>query len=203
MKKILILPICFLVITLVEIACTCKCDYNKDLHYFNIKSNGKLYLYKDNNTFVAQSQTITTDSLRVLAGFSSDCIAQRQQSLFTGAYAYDPKCFCPCGDLGLKNKIREIIYTASNNFDGIPDGNSLNGKVLQKYYSKTGVLKFITIQEYMDSLNASNTSQFLYEQSSAIIPTKPATPFNGKIKLAYIFTNNDTVSAETINFGWQ
>jgi hypothetical protein len=159
-----------------------------------------MFVYINKTNLITSSQSLTADTITLVPGFTNECIAKTNFSLFTSTYATSCKCYC--GEKGFKSPLKNIIFTATTNFDGIAPGNAINNKILFNNTSVNGISNYVSVNEYIDSLNKYNT-YYYYNTNRAIIPNKPVTPFNGKINVAFIFENNDTVKAQTIDFGWQ
>lgn len=121
-KKLIILPLCFLLIHFLYITCVCNCPDIKD-KYFSVK-NIAVQALGSNNAII--DSVTTTDTISLSYDFFLDCVAFQKNpfnALVNSLYA----CSCKgCGDYGIKSKIMKFEITSDSVYNGIPANTSLN-----------------------------------------------------------------------------
>ena len=195
LKKLLILPVGFLLTTFLYISC-CKCADTQTPFYevrnATVKPLGNGGVLIDNGT------PVTADTIFLNYYLSVNCIAEAKTDfsfLVNGAYA----CKCPeCGGQGLKSKLLAIEITSDNIFNGIAAGSTLNSffKIKADYVSMPNLS--------IDSLVSNfNTQGGIRTGFSVFTKTKPGNTVAHKLKMNMVFANNTVVSVITNPIAWQ
>lgn len=195
LKKILILPVGFLLTTFLYISC-CKCTDAQTPFYevrnANVKPLGSGGVLIDNGT------PVTTDTIFLNYYLNINCIAEAKTDfsfLVNAAYA----CKCPeCGGQGLKSKLLAIEITSDNVFNGIAAGSSLNSlfKIKADYVNMPNFS--------IDSMvNNFNTQGGIRTGFSVFSKIKPGNTLAHKLKMNMVFANNTIVSVITNSIAWQ
>ncbi len=203
-KKIIILPLGFLLLAILEIACS-RCDKTERLVNIRLLSNGGLGLFTNSFAIIPNSGTTTTNSVIINSKFATECyVINNKTSLFNSASAFKKEP-CPCGANGFPNPVRKLVFTSNSSYENIIAGASLNAAVK--------INGFYDPQTFIDSASATyNRFSALYKDKwgfayAFVFKTakvkKPSIPFSGNIIANYILNNGDTVKSNTVNFNWQ
>lgn len=195
LKKILILPVGFLITTFLYISC-CKCVEVKE-HFYVLK-NGTVKPLGSGGQIIDNGLPITVDTVYLNYLIIPDCVAKQKNNfsfLVNAAYA----CTCiQCGDQGLKSKLNSIEITSDNTFNGISANGSLNSffKVQKDFYSNTDYSLDSLVNLYnKEGMRSSNFSLFT--------KTKPGNTAGHKLKLTMRFANSTSVEVTANPIIWQ
>jgi hypothetical protein len=206
-KKIIIIPVCFFVLVIFEIACN-NCKDLSEKKHISITKHNNLSLQTHNGISVLSNNNVTLDSLFIsaLQAYQINCIAKSNFSFFSSSYAR--KISCPCGDNGFTNPIKKLVFTSNATFNGVAAGSSLNNFIEVKRDYAQQVYR--SPEAFIDSVNvmmarfSSDQSvianEFIFNKAKVL---KPSTAFSGKFISNYILQNGDTLKSETISINWQ
>jgi hypothetical protein len=194
LKKLLILPVGFLLSNFLYISC-CKCVDVKN-HFYEVR-NASVLAAGSGGAVVDNGIPITVDTVFLNYYLSINCIAEAKTDfsfLVNGAYA----CKCSeCGDLGLKNKLTSIEITSDNTFNGIAPNTSLNS-----FFKLKG--DNITPDNPVDSLVMMvNQLRSIRSGFSIFTKTKPGNTAGHKFMLTMVYANNTTVTSISKPIIWQ
>ena len=195
LKKILILPVGFLLTTFLYISC-CKCVEVKE-HFYELK-NASVKPLGSGGQIIDNGVAITADTVYLNYSFIPDCVARQNNKfsfLVNAAYA----CSCiGCGDKGLKSKLNSIEITSDNVFNGMPANSSLNSffKVQKDFYSNISY----SIDSLVSTFNAEGSMRNSF---SVFTKTKPGNTAGHKLKLTMRFANSTTVEVTANPIIWQ
>jgi hypothetical protein len=194
LKKILILPVGFLLTTFLYISC-CKCLDSKD-HFYevtraNVNPSGSGGVLVDNGI------PVTADTVFLDCYLTVNCVAESKTDfsfLVNSGYA----CSCGCGEQGLKSKLLSIEVTSDNSFNGIAANNSLNSFFTVKDDN-------VGVPDYsIDSLIAlCNESNGIRAGFLLFTKTKPGNTFSHKFKINMVYANSTVVTVVTNPIIWQ
>ena len=195
LKKLLILPVGFILTNLLYISC-CKCVEVKE-HYYEV-TNASVKPIGSGGQIIDNGVAITVDTVYLNYSFIPNCVVKAKKNLsFLVNTAYACSCI-GCGDKGLKNKLNSIEITSDNVFNGIAANNSLNSffKVQKDFYSNT---------EYsIDSLVSNfNKEGNMRGDFSVFTKRKPGNTAGHKLKLTMRFANSTTVEVTANPIIWQ
>ena len=196
LKKLLILPVGFLLSNFLYISC-CKCLDSKDPFYevtrANVRPTGSGGVLVDNGTPVIADTVFLNYFLMV------NCIAEAKTGfsslLVNGAYA----CKCnECGGQGLKSKLLSIEITSDNTFSGIAANGSLNSFFKVKSDD-------LNVPDYSisDLITFFNNNRGIKAGFFVFTKTKPGNNLSHKFKLNMIYANNSVVTVVTNPIVWQ
>ena len=194
LKKILILPIGFLITTFLYISC-CKCLDSKDPFYEVTRAS--VDPRGSGNVLVDNGNPVTADTFFLNYYLTVNCVAKAKTNissfLVNSAYA----CSCNgCGERGLKSKLVSIEITSDNTFNGIAANSSLNNlfkvKNLDKNMPDYNIDSLITIFNN----NGITAGFFLFTK------TKPGNTLNHKFKINMVYANNTTLTVATNPIFW-
>jgi len=194
LKKILILPVGFLITTFLYISC-CKCLDSKE-HFYEVQ-NASVRPAGSGGVLVDNGIPVTADTVFLNYYLGVKCIAEAKTDLsflVNSAYA----CSCNgCGEKGLKSKLVSIEITSDNTFKGIAANNSLNAvfKVKSDY---------INAPDYStDSLVTLFNNDGLRAGFSTFTKTKPGNNLNHKFTMNMVYANTTVVTVVTNPIKWQ
>jgi hypothetical protein len=197
MKKIIILPIGFILTNVLYTAC-CNCKPVKN-HFFSVQ-NLTISAAGSGNKVVDNGNTVYMDSLYLETTFNVTCVAAHQNPfsfLVNSAYA----CSCEnCGDQGLKSALTSVEITSNNTYNGIAAGNSLNQffKTYNKYHSSYSPgLSIDSMTTLINSNKIAITSFNLYTQ------TKPGNTSGHQLQVKTSFANGSVFTTKTKAIFWQ
>jgi hypothetical protein len=154
LKKILILPLGFILIHALYIGC-CKCIEGN----FHREISSLRAIEYSHSGFSTKDTINVTDTLFATIQFNYNLIGKNSTNpmaqLINTAYATR----CNCGnysDSGYKYKIDSLVITSSDNFKGVPPGKDISSffKATQSIFFGSGSTNFITIPQLIDSMNA-------------------------------------------------
>lgn len=195
LKKLLILPIGFVLTNFLYISC-CKCvDVTEE--YYKIV-NAAVKPLGSGGQVIDNGIPITVDTVYLNYLLSPDCVAHAQPKL---SFLVNTATACSCrgcGDKGLKNKLASIQITSDNDFNGITANNSLNAffRVKRDYWSNTDYS--------IDSLVTDFNGDYgMRSNFTLFTKTKPGNTSGHKFKLTMSFVNSNTVSVVTNPITWQ
>ncbi len=195
LKKLLILPVGFLLSNFLYISC-CKCLDSNDPYYevskVSVNPRGSGGVLIDNGT------PITADTVFLNYYLTVNCVAKAKTGfsslLVNGAYA----CSCiGCGSEGLKNKLTSIEITSDNPFNGIAANSSLNA-----FFKAKG--DDITVPDYdiTSLINLFNQRSGIRAGFFLFTKNKPGNTLMHKFKLNMVFANNTTLTVVTNPVFW-
>ncbi|MEO6541818.1 MAG: hypothetical protein ABIN74_12520 [Ferruginibacter sp.] len=195
LKKILILPIGFLITTFLYISC-CKCLDSNDPFYEVTRAN--INPYGSGGVLVDNGIPVTADTVFLNCYLTVNCVAESKTDLsFLVNSAYACKCN-ECGKHGLKSKLLSIEVTSDNIFNGIAANNSLNAffKVKGDY----GTMPDYSIDSLISFFNTQSSIRagfFLFTKN------KPGNTLPHKFKINMVYANTTVVTAVTHPIVWQ
>ena len=194
LKKILILPVGFLVTTFLYISC-CKCIDSKD-HFYEVK-NASVSPVGSGGAIIDNGIPVTADTAFLNYYLGINCVAKVKTDfsfLVNGAYA----CKCAeCGSQGLKSKLASIVITSDNVFNAVPANTSLNTFFKVKADN-------VNADFPLDSLSANiNRENGIKVYFSIFTKTKPGNTAGHKFTLNMVYANNTTVTVTTKAIAWQ
>ncbi len=153
LKKILILPVGFILTHALYIGC-CKCA--EGVFYREISSTTASHYSPLPNTSL--DTTYTSDSLTTIIQFRFNYITQIKQNIANVLVntAYATSCSCDnFTDLGYKYNIDSLVITSNNEFNGVPTGGNLTPffKGVNKC-NRTAAsgLVYVPVSQMLDSL---------------------------------------------------
>jgi hypothetical protein len=194
LKKILILPIGFLVTTFLYVSC-CKCLDPKGNFYEVTRAT--VNAFGSGGILVDNGIPVTADTVFLNYYLTTNCVAEAKTDLsflVNSVYA----CSCNgCGNKGLKSKLLSIDITSDNIFNGVAANNSLNSffKVKSDY---------TTSPDYsIDSLVTLFNNDGLRAGYSLFTKTKPGNTFSHKFIMNMVYANSTTVTVVTNPIKWQ
>ncbi|MGC4101199.1 hypothetical protein [Ferruginibacter sp.] len=155
MKKILILPIGFILIHVLYIGC-CKCvegNFHREL------SSTRALEYSHSGQDVKDTVKVM-DTFFASIQFNYTLIAKRTvnpMAQFVNA-AYATRCNCGnYTDSGYRYKIDSLVITSNNDFKGISAGQNISSFFktgYAAYYNGSTTISYPTVPQLIDSLNA-------------------------------------------------
>lgn len=196
MKKIIILPVGFILTNVLYTAC-CKCPGAVLEHYevtrVNVNARGSGGIVIDNG------MPVTADTVYLNYNFVNQCVAKRTADfsfLVNSAMA----CKCnECGRGGIKNSITSFKISSDTIFYGIAANQSLNSFFkVQNIYNPSSTYS-------IDSLTAAvnNNSTTLLGTYTLFTKTKPGNNAGHKFTLTMLFQNGSSVACTTNRIFWQ
>jgi hypothetical protein len=194
LKKLLILPVGFLLSNFLYISC-CKCVDSKD-HFYKVE-NANVKPLGSGAVVIDTGIPVTADTVFLNYYLGIDCVAEAKTDfsfLVNGAYA----CKCQeCGSQGLKSKITSVEITSDNAFNGIAANTSLNAffKVKGDYPAPDFVLDSL-----VSIINRENGIKVYF---SVFTKTKPGNTAGHQFKLKMVYANNTTVTSISKPITWQ
>ena len=199
MKKILILPVAFLLTNIMYIACTiCHCEKINNHYYevvnISVKPIGSEYTSVDNGI------PVYVDTIYLDYFMNTNCVASNKNN-FSFLINTANACSCEsCGDKGLKSKITSLEISSDNIYNGIPVNTSLNS--LFKTYNKYNIYSYSTIT--IDSMiTLLNIDQRGISDLNLYTTTKPGNTLGHKINFKATFVNGGIFSSKTKAIYWQ
>ncbi len=198
LKKILILPVSFLITNVMYVAC-CDCTPSNK-HYYQVE-NLLLKPLGSNNIVVDTGSVVNMDSLYLDCLFFNNCVAQNKNNFsFLINTASACKCNNNCGDEGLKSKLTSVLITSNNIYNNIPANTPLNSffKTYDKYNTRIGANVSVD-----SAINLINLSKTRVSDFNLYTKTKPGNALAQKLNIKATFANGTTFSAETKAIFWQ
>ena len=195
LKKILILPVGFVLTNFLYIAC-CKCPDPKSYYEVTtvtVKTLGSGGVVIDNGI------PVTTDTVYLNYNFINRCVAKTDVD-FSFLVSAAMACKCnECGRSGIKNKLTTIKISSDSVFNGIAANQPLNSffKVNDLYNSANP----FSIDSLINSVN--NNYSPLLGTYSLFTKVKPGNTAGHKFTLTMNFVNGTTVSVVTNPIKWQ
>jgi hypothetical protein len=196
-RKLITLPLLFLLIHFLYIACICNCPDMKE-KYFKL-TNISVQPYGNNNSIIDTGLAVTsTDTITLKYYFVLDCIAQHKNP-FAGFINEAVACSCEgCGDHGIKSKIKTIQVTSDSVYSGIPANTSLNNIFKIKNWNYFDMYSNKTLDTVKTLVN---NGYGLYSLSLFSV-TKPFDAKGHRFTLTLITEDNETKSATTKQIFW-
>lgn len=197
LKKLLILPVGFILTNIIYIGC-CNCKpVTKHYHIkdISVKPSGS------KNTVVDNGVPVFSDSLYLDFLFYNECVASNQKVLSFLVNTANA-CSCEsCGDEnGLKSKLSSIEISSDNIYNGQAANSSLNN--LFKTYDRFNIGRSINIS--IDSvITLVNNHQMRLADLNIYTKTKPGNSLGHQLNLRAIFADGKTFSAKTKAIYWQ
>ncbi len=158
LKKILILPVGFILLHTLYIGC-CKCvdgSFYKDITSLGANENG-------DRRFFSKDSVIVIDTLFASLNINFNWVTQNKPNPFAGFInaAYATSCKCnTTNDLGFKYKIDSLVITSNTTFKGVPSGNDISSLFKGLYYSNTSINPtYMPVAQLLDSIS---TSKYVY-----------------------------------------
>lgn len=151
MKKLIILPLGFILVHVLYIGC-CKCVQGNFFREFSsVRALHYSKLPNTNIDTVYISDTLFT-SLQVNFNYITQAEKNPFGQLVNAAYA--TSCHCATGDLGYKYPVDSITISSNKTFNGMPAGaNIVSAFRGNYYYTISGVPQFLTVPQLLDSMN--------------------------------------------------
>jgi len=153
LKKILILPVGFILIHILYIGC-CKCiegNFHREISSLRALEYGHSGFSTKDTIKVIDTLFTTIQFNYNLVGKNTNPMAQLVNS------AYATRCNCEnYSDSGYKYKIDSLVITSSDNFKGVTAGQDISSffKAAQPIFiTGGGTVNFITIPQLIDSMN--------------------------------------------------
>jgi hypothetical protein len=194
LKKILILPVGFLITTFLYISC-CKClDPKGDFYEVaraSVRPEGSGGVLVDNG------MPVTADTVFLNYYLTVNCVAQIKPAfsfLINSAYA----CSCGCGEQGLKSKLLSIELTSDNVFNGIAANTSLNS--LFKVKGDVSNAPDFSIDSLVTLFNGNDGIRPGFD---LFTKSKPGNTLNHKFTLNMVYANNTVVTVVSNPIKWQ
>lgn len=176
LKKILILPVGFILIHVLYIGC-CKClegDYYREpsslraSHYSRLPNSSLDTVYIIDTLFT---------SLQVNFNYITQAQKNPFGQLVNAAYA--TSCRCNTGDLGYKHPVDSITIASNKTFNGMPAGaNLITYFKGANYYTPSGALQYLTVPQLLDSINKTRR----FDNIQLITTTLPGLEKNHTLK---------------------
>lgn len=195
LKKLLILPIGFLLTNFLYISC-CKCVDVTD-QYYEVQAVAVNPLGSSGQV-IDNGIPITVDTVYLNYSLIPNCVAHAKPNL---SFLVNTATACSCrgcGDKGLKNKMTSLVITSDNDFNGIAANSPLNNffRVQKDYTSNTDYS--------IDSLvNYFNRNDGMRSNFTLFTKNKPGNTAGHKLKLTMNFVNSSTVTVLTNPLTWQ
>lgn len=155
LKKILILPVGFILIHILYIGC-CKClegNYHREISLLRV--------YELSHSNLDNQDTVKViDTLFSTLTVNYTLVAKNKANPFSQLVnaAYATKCNCGnFSDSGFKYKVDSIVISSTDVFKGIPAGQNINNYFTAGYnnYTATGTtVSYINMSQLVDSINA-------------------------------------------------
>ncbi len=196
LKKLLILPIGFLLTNFLYISC-CKCVDSKAPFYklssVSVQPRGSAGVLVDNGI------PVTADTVFLNYYLTVNCVADARTdlSLFLVNAAYACKCN-GCGEQGLKSKLVSIEITSDNLFNGIPANSSLNSFFKVKSDDPTKPDYSIN-----DLIILFNQPVGIKAGFFAFTKVKPGNTLEHRFKLNLVYADNTELTVVTNPIVWQ
>jgi hypothetical protein len=198
LKKVLILPVAFLLTNIMYIAC-CDCKPTNKIFYEAI--NLLVKPYGSNSIVVDNGTPVNMDSLYLDGMFYTNCVVSNKNNFsFLINTANACKCSGNCGYKGLKSKLTSVEITSDNIYKGIPANTSLNifFKTYDKYNPPTGIYLSIDSMVTLINLNQRELSSLNFYTT-----TKPGNTLGHQINFKATFANGSIFSSKTKAIYWQ
>lgn len=194
-KKFIIIPLVFLLIHFLYIACICKCPDIKEKYY---KVTGIAVRSYGNNNTVIDSGSTTTDTITLQYDFTRDCLVYHKNpfaELVNQSYA----CSCEgCGDHGLKSGIKTLEITSDSVYNGIPPNNSLNSIFKIKSWNYFNIYDNKTLDTVRTHIN----NGYGFDRISLFSIVKPLDAKGHRFTFKIITEDNETKTATTKQIFW-
>jgi hypothetical protein len=192
-KKFFILPIGFLVSTIIYISCCPKVDVSP---FYKITGMG-ISTYGTGKAIVDTGSITNVDSIFLNTGFIKDCANNKNNPLsFLTNQSFALSCAGNyCGLDGLKNKVQSIKISSDSIYNGVMANSSLNQYFKLKFSSNS----YISLDS-MVTLTNENKINLSFLQF--LITTKPANLKGHIFKFEILFSDNNLVSASTKRIFW-
>jgi hypothetical protein len=188
LKKVLILPVGFILVHILYIGC-CKCIEGN--FYREPSSMNALHYSKLNNTSldtVYIKDTLFT-SLLVRFNYISKGKSNPFNQLVNAAYA--TSCNCNTGDLGYKYNIDSLEITSNKNFNGVSAGMNIVDFFKGLYlYTASGAPQYLPVRQMLDSLNKNRR----FDNLELITSTLPGPEKNHVLKYR-VYSNTKQYAA--------
>ena len=197
LKKILILPVGFLLTNMMYIAC---CDCKPINKFFYEVINVAVSPSGSGKAIVDNGTPVTVDSLYLDYLFYTNCIAV-QKNNFSFLVNTASACSCiGCGEKGLKSKVTSIEITSDNMYNGIAANNSLNN--IFKTYNKYNIYNNNSVS--IDSMiTLINVNQESMSDFNLFTITKPGNTSPHQFTLKAVFVNGKIFTTKTKPIIWQ
>jgi hypothetical protein len=191
-KKVLILPVGFILINAVYTACICNCPEVKAL-YYNVL-NVAVKPVGSGGTIIDNGVPTNVDTLLLSCSFDLNCTVKHTNNLsflVNSAYA----CSCAgCGDKGLKNNLISFLVTSSEVYNGVAAGQPLNSIFSVKpNYNSTSSYPLDTL------IKTIKTDRYIAFNYSLFTKTKPANNNPHKFTIALKFADSSFITSTTSN----
>ena len=194
-KKIIILPLLFLLIHFLYIACICKCPDIKEKYY---KVNSIAVQPYGNNNSMIDSGLTTTDTITLRYQFTVDCLVKHENPI-AGFLNETYACRCGgCGEKGLKSKVRTLMITSDSVYNGIPANTSLNN------IFKIGSWNYFDMYSNttLDTVKTLVNNGYGLVGLSLFSVVKPIDAKGHRFTLTLITEDNETKAASTKRIFW-
>jgi hypothetical protein len=195
LKKLLILPVAFLLTNIMYIAC-CKCPPpNNHYEVTSIKVTATVSGGMSADNGIA----VTADTFYLNYNFLNKCVA-KVNNYFSFLVNTSTACKCSeCGRNGLNHKVTNIKISSDTIFNGIAPNQSLNSLFLVKsFYNNNSPY---SIDSLIKSVNI-NTNVLLGTYS-LYTKVKPGNTAKHKFTLSLSFDNSSNVNTTSNQIFWQ
>lgn len=188
LKKILILPVGFILVHTLYIGC-CKCitgNYHREISV--LRSHEYSHSNTDTRDTVKVIDTLFT-SININFNLVSQKIINPFAQLVNAAYATS----CNCSnyiDQGFKYKLDSLVITSNHVFKDIPAGQNISNYFKAVWITNTavpGLLNTVTVPQLIDSMNTTR----LYDNISLL--TNPGTMPVKNHQLKYSLHSNGKI----------
>ncbi len=192
-RKIVILPLLFVLSTIIYISC---CPNAEVLPFYKISGIGAS-AYGSGRAVVDTGAVTTVDSIYLNYGFINQCANNnKNKAAFLMNQGFALSCQeGDCGEKGLKNKILSLTITSDSVYNNLPANTLLNN-----YFRVNLSNNFRTLESFITIVNA-NGHRLEFEQF--VITTKPSNNKGHVFKLELQFEDSTVVTASTKRIFWQ
>ncbi len=192
-KKIIILPVLFVLSTVIYIGCCPKAEVFPFYKILGIGASA----YGSGKAVIDTGAVTMVDSIYLNYGFIRDCAKTKNNPVsFLMNQSFALKCGGNiCGNEGIKTKIQSINITSDSLYNSIAANTTLNNL----FKVTLGNNFFVSIDSLKNSVNNSNR-RLDWEQF--VITTKPANNKGHVFKLNLQFFDGTILSASTKRIYW-
>ena len=193
-RKIVILPVLFVLSTIIYISC---CPKGEIFPFYQITNIGAS-AYGSGKAVVDTGAVTTVDSIYLNYGFFQQCAVNKKNPasfLMNQGFALS----CPgniCGEQGLKTNIQSIKISSDSVYNNLPANTSLNNYFRVNLSNNN----FISLDSLIMQVNA-NKRHLQFEQF--VIITKPSNTRGHVFKLDLQLIDGTILTASTKRIFWQ
>jgi hypothetical protein len=197
MKKVIILYLAYLGAAIIQGCCgNVEC-----IPYVDLKA-GVMRLYAGNGYQQTGTYTLAgADSLRTELDFIREFTGQSTAPpirVIPTAMAF--KCdVCANGERGLRDKIKTVLFSSNQPYNGMAAGSSLNA-FFRVQKSTTSALTYFPLDSLAYYMNNSGT--FITQPYKIISGTKPGNLLFHKLNMKLEFESGKVINAPSPEFSW-